>query len=183
MAWHPFAIKEYGANVHLDAAAPAQMAEQARRFADARPNNGSSFTVRTRTELADAIARAILSTGVAPKDIRVIASADSVVERIDRVVTPEGCEGAPEPTFRPGLTDDGYGHDNANSQLFGCAIRRNIAAMVDDPRTLFASDAFSGRDGARSADVYTKWIKGQRTETESAASAMKTSDLPGGEGK
>jgi hypothetical protein len=53
--------------------------------------------------------------------------------------------------------------------------------MVDDPRTLVATDRFTGRDGARSADVYTKWAKGQRTETESAASAMKTSDLAGGD--
>src|SRR6185312_3364241 len=46
MAEHPFEIKEFGANVRLDVATPASMAEQARRFADARPNNGSSFTVR-----------------------------------------------------------------------------------------------------------------------------------------
>jgi type IV pilus biogenesis protein CpaD/CtpE len=159
------------------------MAEQARRFADARPNNGSSFTVRAGTNAADVIARAIASTGVAPADIRILSSAETVVERIDRVVSPEGCEGAPETAFRPGLVDDGYSHDNANGALFGCAVRRNIAAMVDDPRTLVASNRFSGRDGTRSADIYSKWTKGQRTETESAASAMKTSDLPGGDSK
>lgn len=181
LAEHPFAIKELAANAHLDATTPTLVVEQARRFADARPNNGSSFTVRAPSGAAETIARAILSTGVAPKDIRVVTSADNAIERIDRVVTPEGCEGAPEAAFRPGLADDGYTHDNANSALFGCAVRRNIAAMVDDPRTLVASDRFSGHDGARSADVYAKWIKGQRTETESAVSATKTSDVPGGD--
>ena len=174
LAAHPFEIKEFGATVHLDAAAPAQMAEQARRFADARPNNGSSFTVRASTSAADAIARAILSTGVAPQDIRVVASAENVVERIDRVVSPDGCEGAPEAAFRPGLTDDGYGHDNANAELFGCAVRRNIAAMADDPRNLMEADPVSPRDGARGANVYDNWAKGQPTVSRQQLELPKT---------
>src|SRR5581483_2979454 len=63
MAEHPFLIKEFAANVRIDGATAALVAEQARRFADARPNNGSSFTVRAPSGAAETIARAILSTG------------------------------------------------------------------------------------------------------------------------
>jgi type IV pilus biogenesis protein CpaD/CtpE len=116
---------------------------------------------------AHRIQAAIIATGVRPADVGIVASAQPVgVERRDLVASVDGCYGGPRSVVGLWTLDDGFNHDNANSALLGCAVRRNIAAMTDDPRTLMAAEPASPRDGARGAAVYGNWSRGEATASK-----------------
>ena len=57
-------------------------------------------------------------------------------------------------------TDISNNLDNAPSEHFGCAIQRNIGAMVANPRDLIRVQDEQGRWGARSADIVNKYQRG-----------------------
>ncbi|MBF0307585.1 MAG: CpaD family pilus assembly protein [Alphaproteobacteria bacterium] len=54
---------------------------------------------------------------------------------------------------------------NEPSANFGCAVQRNIGAMVANPRDLTRARRPSGRDGARAADMLNKYRTGVETST------------------
>lgn len=176
-AAHPFVLSESKADISLAGLGAGARDQRAAFFAANRPNDGSSFTVAGDTATVEAVRRVLLANGVAVQDIAVVAAATPGITRIDRIAHVAGCEVAPEVRSLFGTLDDGIQHSNANSALLGCAIRRNIAAMTADPRALFASGTYSGRDGARAADVYGKYTKGQHTEVPGDLLAPRTSDL------
>jgi pilus assembly protein CpaD len=55
-----------------------------------------------------------------------------------------------------------FGHDNANSPNFGCAIQHNVDAMVANPRDLvYPREMTPGRSGARAYYVVTNYQQGK----------------------
>jgi hypothetical protein len=185
MAEHPYQIAENLRRFELDGKSAREVEQTAAYAGATRPNNGSSFTVAADAMTGEAVRRGLLEAGVAPSDILLVApTRGAVITRIDRVASVANCVAIPEAYSNPAKIDDGFGRENSNSALFGCAIRRNIAAMTDDPRTLFNASAPTGRDGARGAEVYGKYVKGQSTDSAGGPSAASTSSLstPGGAG-
>lgn len=179
LAQHAFAIRESVHDLQLAGASDREMDARVQAFATGRPNNGSSFTVSADPVTGALIRTALIATGVAPADILLTPSSSApALRRLDRIAIATGCYGAPTPHAGLAL-DDGFSHDNTNSALHGCSVRRNVAAMADDPRTLFNESPAAGRDGARAADVYGKWTRGRRTDSE-ALTAAPTSPLGGG---
>jgi pilus biogenesis lipoprotein CpaD len=179
-AAHPVVLSESKADVTLAGLDAAGRDQRAAQFAANRPNDGSSFTVAGDAVTAEAVRRVLLANGVAAQDIAVVAAATPGITRIDRIAHVAGCEVAPEAQSLFGELDDGLQHSNANSALLGCATRRNIAAMTADPRSLFVAGSYTGRDGARAADVYGKYTKGQHTEVPGDLLAPRTADLGDG---
>ncbi|MGE4064146.1 MAG: CpaD family pilus assembly lipoprotein [Rhodospirillaceae bacterium] len=176
MAEHPFELRETAVAFDLTGKTGAELERLAAHAGASRPNNGSSFAVSADAMTGDAVRRVLLGTGVPPADILLIAPTGGArILRIDRKAFAANCTATPAPYFNPGKLDDGFGHENSNSALFGCAVRRNIAAMTEDPRTLFNADPASGRDGARGADVYARWSKGQSTESAGGPTSQPTS--------
>lgn len=177
-AEHPFQILEELRSFALGGTSAGEVEKTAAYAGSSRPNNGSSFTVAADAMTGEAVRRRLLETGVAPGDILLAApTGGAQILRIDRVAIATNCAATPEPYFNPTKLDDGLGRENSNSALFGCAVRRNVATMTDDPRTLFNADQATGRDGARGAEVYGKWVKGQPTESSGGPSAQSTSSL------
>jgi type IV pilus biogenesis protein CpaD/CtpE len=178
MAEHPFEIRETAQEFDLTGKSAAELERLVKHAGATRPNNGSSFAVSADAMTGDAVRRLLLEVGVPPADILLIAPTSGArILRIDRIAHVANCVATPEPYFNPAKIDDGLGHANSNSALFGCAVRRNIAAMTEDPRTLFNAGASTGRDGARAADVYGKWAKGQATESAGGPTVQATSSL------
>lgn len=172
---HPFELRRSGTEVALANRERADIDAVARDLAAARPNNGSTFTLTADNPTATRLLAVLRREGVRREDILLVAAAQPVsLARTDRTAIATGCYGPPESVLGFGRLDDGYQHDNANSRLLGCAIQRNIAAMSDDPRALVAADAMTGRDGARAADTYDKWIKGQPTPANQPLPSAKT---------
>jgi hypothetical protein len=164
---HPYRLHENTASLDLAGHSPAEAIALAAQFARARPNNGSSFVITADAPTAHRIQAAVTATGVRMDDVRIVAAPQPVgIERRDLIADVEGCYGGPRSTVGIWALDDGYGHDNANSALLGCAVRRNIAAMTDDPRTLMAAEPSAPRDGARGASVYDNWAKGESTASK-----------------
>jgi type IV pilus biogenesis protein CpaD/CtpE len=182
-AAHPFVIVENTVQLALGDIALADMATRAAVFAATRPNAGSSFTIGADAAAAQTIARALMAQGVPSSDIEIAAARSASITRLDRSVRVEGCGGTLAPALNLGSLDDGYAHSNANSVLLGCSVRLNIAAMTADPRTLVAAMPYSGRSGARAADIYAKWTRGEPTQVPGEISAARTSDLTSGGGK
>lgn len=179
-AAHPFVIVETPMQLPLGEMPLPDMAARAADLAATRPNAGSSFTIRADAAAAQAITRALMAQGVPSGDIEIISAQSASITRLDRTARVEGCDGAPASAFSPGALDDGYSHSNADSALLGCSVRRNIAAMTADPRTLVAAMPYSGRSGARAADIYAKWTKGEPTQASGEISAARTSALVSG---
>ena len=163
LAAHPFVITQSTVQMDLAGIDARDRDARIRAFAVARPNDGSTFTVAADAAARTAVRQTLLAAGVPARDVAVVAATGTTITRVDRFAHADGCEAAPMPEFRPGLIDDGYGHSNANGALFGCAIRRNIAAMTADPRDLIAQEPTAGREGVRAAAIYDKWSKGQPT--------------------
>ena len=64
-------------------------------------------------------------------------------------------------------SDDGGGiGNNAPSPNFGCAMQRNIGAMVANPRDLVAERRMAPREPYRTDDVYDKFRQGNPVYTE-----------------
>jgi type IV pilus biogenesis protein CpaD/CtpE len=181
IAQHPFDLTETESRLRLDEVPSWELRAVATSFAVARPNNGSSFIIAADPETAAVVEASLIRAGVAPRDI-VTTAAGRVpdVTRIDRTVTVRDCYGPPTPIWQLTSAGDGYTHDNANSALLGCAIRRNIAMTADDPRDLIRSSPSAGRDGARAADVYNNWIHGQATESHQTLPVDQTTQSLGG---
>ena len=176
-AKHPYEIAESEVSTTLIGLSENEMSKRIREFASNRPNNGSSFIVRATQFEAEAIVVKLFEIGVDPRDIMVVDDNKTAsISRIDRTATVAGCYGPPEPLLGVGRVDDGFGYDNANSALLGCATRRNIAAMTDDPRTLFVSDPVTGRSGARAAAIYAKWVKGEAPNSSATLPDAKTTE-------
>jgi pilus assembly protein CpaD len=176
-AQHPFTLTETVAEVSLQGLRATDVDTLTADFAAARPNNGSSFTITADPSTAQRIGRILRQAGVAASDVRLVAAAQPMsLLRTDRVAGVADCAGAPQPKPLWGVAslDDGFGHDNANSALLGCAVRRNIAAMSDDPRALFGAEAWTGRDGGRAGEVMTKWGKGEATDSRQRLPAPRT---------
>jgi type IV pilus biogenesis protein CpaD/CtpE len=180
-AEHPFEIRESYHDIQLGGLSIDELQARAWSFGIGRPNNGSTFTMTADSVAARLIVSSLMSAGVAAEDIIVVSSQqETKIRRIDRIAIANGCYGAPQPGT-PFALDDGFGHSNANSALLGCAVRRNIAAMTDDPRTLFNKVTDPGRDGARADNVYKKWV----TAPGAAAGALTpaSTSQTGGSGK
>jgi type IV pilus biogenesis protein CpaD/CtpE len=178
IAEHPFQIREDLYTFELTGKSAAEVERTAVYAGSSRPNNGSSFTVAADAMTGEIVRRRLLETGVAPNDVLLAAPmSGALITRIDRTAHVANCTATPESFFDPTKLDDGLGRENSNSALFGCAVRRNVAAMTDDPRTLFNAGQATGRDGARGAEVYGKWVKGQSTESAGGPSAHSTSAL------
>jgi type IV pilus biogenesis protein CpaD/CtpE len=161
---HPYELRETAASMDLSGAATPAAIARVTQFAAARPNNGSTFVVTADATTAARLRKAIVAAGVNARDIRLVPADKPVrIDRKDVVAAVAGCTGGPRSTLGIGQLDDGYTHDNANSALLGCAVRRNIAAMIDDPRTLMAAEPESPRDGSRAAAVYGNYSKGEET--------------------
>jgi type IV pilus biogenesis protein CpaD/CtpE len=178
MAEHPFQIREDLREFDLTGKGTSEVERLALHAGATRPNNGSSFTVAADLMTGEVVRRRLLEAGVAPSDILLIAPSERArILRVDRTASVANCVATPEPFFNPVKIDDGLGLENSNSALFGCAVRRNIAAMTDDPRTLFNVSGFTGRDGARGAEVYSRYVKGQATESAGGPQVQSTSSL------
>lgn len=178
MAEHPFQIRETQQAFDLAGKGAAEVERTATLAGSTRPNNGSSFAVHADAMTGSVVRRKLLESGVAPSDILLTAPGGPArIVRIDRMAFAANCTAAPQPAFDLTSIDDGFGHENSNSALFGCAVRRNIAAMTEDPRTLFNAEAATGRDGARGAEVYGKYVKGQSTESAGGPAIQPTSSL------
>lgn len=181
---HPYRQTETSQRLALGTLAADQAAEAARQFAAQRPNNGSTFIVSAPTEMAMAARAGILDTGVSPGDVRIVPEGNPAqILRTDRRVSVDNCQVAPAPRE---LSDylfggnDGFGYDAANGRLLGCAVRRNIGAMVDDPRTLNGPVEAGTRDGAVAADVYGKYTKGQSPVSKRSLPSWNTSEATKG---
>jgi type IV pilus biogenesis protein CpaD/CtpE len=172
---HPYALRETAVTLDLSARGPGDISQMVAQFGAERPNNGSRFVVTADADSARRIQAALRSAGVRNADMQIVAAAQPMtVVRRDVAATVPGCIGAPRSMLGFTTLDDGYGHDNANSALLGCAVRRNIAAMVDDPRTLGVAEPASAHDGARAAEVYGHWVKGEPTESRSVLPSART---------
>jgi type IV pilus biogenesis protein CpaD/CtpE len=155
---HPFEIRESFHEIQLGGLSVDELQARAWSFGVGRPNNGSTFAVTADSVAAELIHGSLMAAGVAGEDIIIVSSPQTTtIRRIDRIAIAKGCYGAPEPES-PFVLDDGFGHSNADSMLLGCAVRRNIAAMTDDPRMLFNKGTDPGRDGAKADNVYKKWL-------------------------
>ncbi|HEX6118259.1 MAG TPA: CpaD family pilus assembly lipoprotein [Dongiaceae bacterium] len=120
---------------------------------------GKSTEDPVAREHALQLANALMQRGVPAKDINLYvaesqtAGTASVTFPI-YVTAPEQCG------YVEGFWD--YGHDNAISPNFGCAIQHNVDAMVADPRDLVhPQDMTPGRSGARSYYVVTNYQQGK----------------------
>ena len=71
-------------------------------------------------------------------------------------------------------TDISNNWDNAPSEHFGCAMQRNLGAMVANPRDLIRVQDEQGRWGARSADVVNKYQRGTATASPKEAKISAT---------
>jgi type IV pilus biogenesis protein CpaD/CtpE len=161
---HPYELRETATSLDLGGITTQATIARVTQFAAARPNNGSTFVVMADTVTATRLQKAIVAAGVNARDIRLVPADKPVrIERKDVFAAVAGCTGGPRSVLGVGQLDDGYTHDNANSALLGCAVRRNIAAMIDDPRTLMAAEPESPRDGSRAAAVYGNYSKGEET--------------------
>lgn len=178
IAEHPFQIREDLREFDLTGQSTSEVERIAFYAGASRPNKGSSFTIFADAMTGEAVRRRLLEAGVAPGDILLVApTAGARIARIDRLAFVANCMATPEPYFNLGKIDDGLGRENSNSALFGCAVRRNVAAMTEDPRNLFNADASTGREGARGAEVYGKYVKGQATESAGGPAVQSTSSL------
>ena len=164
VAAHQYELRQSGTEVALTNRGGAEVDAVARDLAFARPNNGSTFTLTADNVTALRVMRVMREAGVRREDIQLVAAPQPIsLARTDRTAIAAGCYGAPESMLGFGRLDDGYGHNNANSELLGCAVRRNIAAMTDDPRALVVAEPMTGRSGARGAAVYDKYVTGEPT--------------------
>ena len=181
IAQHPIELRESSVHVALAGLSAPEAQAVGLQVADSRPNDGSRFTVVADAVTARAVRDGLNTAGIAAQDIRVVDAARGMeIVRIDVVATASGCDPASVSISGFGRIDDGFGHDNANSDLFGCAVQRNIAAMAADPRRLVVPAPFSGRDGVRAADVYGKWSRGQPTASSSVLPSEKAASNAGG---
>lgn len=185
-AAHPFQVKETSTSLPLQDLAADAAVERATLFAADRPNNGSSFIVAAPQQIGEAVVTALMRTGVPRHDIRLIPDgAPAKIVRTDRLGSVAGCTPAPRDLTQEEYIweiDSGYGRDNSNGVMFGCAVRGNIARMVDDPRSLTGPRPMGGRDGSRAAVVYDRWVKGEHTGSNAQLSndGTTTSVLAGG---
>jgi len=125
---HPFELHQTTTTLDLTGRNATDIAAAVGQFGAARPNNGSRFVVTADSADARKIQGALRASGVRTEDVRVVSAPQAVsVVRHDAVATVVGCGGGPRDILGFTTLDDGYGHDNANSALLGCAIRRNIA--------------------------------------------------------
>jgi pilus assembly protein CpaD len=60
----------------------------------------------------------------------------------------------------------GYNPDNQATPNYGCAMQRNIAAVVADPRDLIEPRPETPADAARRATVLEKYRRGESTQTQ-----------------
>lgn len=175
-AAHPFAVQRAVVRLPLTNAASSAVAEYVGNFGLARPNNGSVFVITATRATADTAAQALLRTGVSARDIYIVDDARDVeVARRDLSASAENCYADPTRGMR-GFYDDGLGHENTNAVLFGCAVRRNIAVMADDPRTLVTAAPSAGREGARAAVIYNAWVKGDATQSKATLPTTATTE-------
>ncbi|MEW5728788.1 MAG: CpaD family pilus assembly lipoprotein [Pseudomonadota bacterium] len=162
---HPYRLTEASVRLSLAGMTAENAASQARDFAAERPNNGSTFIVSAPTEIANAVRVALLRSGIDAREIRLVPEGEPAeVVRTDRFATVVDCIGPPQrQSFWDNVfgTEDGFRHDNSNSKLLGCAVRRNIVEMTDDPRALGGPVHQEGREGTRGADVWGKYSTGQ----------------------
>lgn len=164
---HPYRVSETAVRLPLAGVSADEAAARVRAFAAERPNNGSSFIVSAPTEIVQTARGALLGAGIAATDIRLVPEgAPAEIVRIDRIASVSNCS---PPVGQPvGLLEwlflpsEGFRHDNAQGELFGCATRRSISEMVDDPRSLnHSSDGGSQRSGAAGARAYDQWTQGK----------------------
>jgi pilus biogenesis lipoprotein CpaD len=120
---------------------------------------GKSTEDPAAREHALQLANALMQRGVPAKDINLYvaesqtAGTASVTFPI-YVTAPERCG------YVEGFWD--FGHDNAISPNFGCAIQHNTDAMVADPRDLvYPREMTPGRSGARAYYVVTNYQQGK----------------------
>jgi pilus assembly protein CpaD len=74
--------------------------------------------------------------------------------------------------------DLAYTMDNKTASNLGCAVQRNIAAMVADPRDLVGPRPMGGADADRRATVITNYEKGSPTAaTKTADQSSAISDV------
>lgn len=185
-AAHPFQVREASASLPLQDLGADAAAGRAAAFAAERPNNGSSFIVAAPDGVGEAVVTALMGTGVLRHDIRLVPDgAPAKVVRTDRFGSVGGCNPTPRTLTQTEYVeniDSGYGRDNSNGVMFGCAVRNNIAQMADDPRSLLGMRPAGGRDGSRAAVVYDRWVQGEHTGSESQLSndGTTTSVLAGG---
>ena len=185
-AAHPFQVREASASLPLQDLGADAAAGRAAAFAAERPNNGSSFIVAAPQAVGEAVVAALMGTGVLRHDIRLVPDRTPArVVRTDRFGSVGGCKPTPRdllPAEYVTNIDSGYGHDNSNSVMFGCAVRNNIARMAADPRSLLGPRPAGGRDGSRAAVVYDRWVQGEQTSSEAQLSndGTTTSVLAGG---
>jgi pilus assembly protein CpaD len=57
-----------------------------------------------------------------------------------------------------------YTADNETTHNLGCAVQRNVAAQIADPRDLIAPQAMDPSDGNRRTGIITKYEQGQVTQ-------------------
>ena len=177
---HPFEVSERAESLSLDGVSENEVISEVRKFALARPNNGSSFVVIAGENMGLLIRKEILSTGVESPDLLLLPAAlGTEILRIDRLASVQDCYGPLERTFPLGRLDDGFGYNNTNGTVFGCSVRRNIATMVDDPRTFVAPADLAGRSGARAAEVYKNWLEGLPTESRANLPNVQTTPIGG----
>lgn len=164
---HPYQLTESSVRAPLAGLEPERAAERATQFAAERPNNGSSFIVVGPTDTANAARIALLRSGVAATDIRLVPEGTPAeIIRTDRFGHVAACQGEAGSKSRLGYLfhiEDGFGRNNSDSKMFGCSVRRNVVEMMDDPRTLTGIAPNQGRDGARASQVYGTWVKGEHT--------------------
>lgn len=183
---HPYRVSERSVKMSLAGMDIDTATAKALAFAGERPNNGSSFIVAAPMETAAAVKIALTRVGVDPRDIRVIPEGSPAeVIRVDRLAGVDGCRLAPErKDLRSYLwnADEGFTHDNANADTFGCAVRRNKAEMIDDPRTLEGPQHNQGRDGGRAGKVYEAYGKGESPASKAVLpnTGTSSSTLSGG---
>lgn len=162
---HPYRLTEASVRLPLAGATAEDAASRARDFAAERPNNGSTFIVSAPTPVANAVRVALLRSGIDSRDIRLVPEGEPAeVVRTDRFAAVVDCIAPPRrQSFWDNVfgTEDGFRHDNGNSALLGCSVRRNIIEMTDDPRALAGPVHPEGREGTRGADVWGKYSTGQ----------------------
>lgn len=180
-AAHPFQMREQIVRLPLAGVTAEAAATNAVAFGLKRPNNGSTFVVLADETVGPAVRAALMAgAGVDPRDIVVAVLPEAPeIMRTDRQAIAAGCYDSPQVmSGKDYLTklDDGLNRSNTDSKLYGCSVRRNIAAMTDDPRTLFGPVHSAPRDGAIAGNVYGKYVKGEPTYSKSVLPTTMTTE-------
>lgn len=186
-AAHPFEMREQIVRLSLAALTAENAAARAVAFGKQRPNNGSTFVILADDSVGPAVRAALVNgAGIDPRDIVVAVLPEAPeIMRTDRTAIAAACSEQPKVMSRGNYfwtLDDGLSHNNSNSKLYGCSVRSNIAAMTDDPRTLFGPVHDAPRDGALAGNVYGKYVKGEPTYSKAVLPTTATTDSKLSEG-